>query len=487
MKNLLLLLLFLFSVSVKAQLMFVESSPANESVNVGLSDTISVTFSAALDTTKKFKEGDYLFTNIGADPLIWYSSDLKTVYFKADLLPQFNYFLLFYNVYALDGSRLENPVLIEFTTDSVFNGYSVSGKVSFDDPAIPLENTLVALLAENLSAGNPIILYASYSDSLGNYSINHVPNGTYFPVGAKDMNNDGIIDPGLGDLIGGTDSIVVNNSDVSNINIALTSPELVRFQKAKFIADSIKNVDLPSDAVFYFVRAYNVDSLGRSDGWNFDYISDLNQLGYSVGVTMFGSYIDSMDTSQFNWISGMRPLADSVIFAVDPDSFVVLAENNGGFNFRNQPHPDSLKMEVILKLGDVAKADFGDVVPNQNKFYWGLEYQLVNENGQNWELVDQLRFLGDFETGQLVQLTGIEERSDKILKKSFNLMQNYPNPFNPSTKIQYQIPKSGLVSLKVYDILGKEVATLINKHQPAGNYEVNFNATNLPSEYISIN
>ncbi len=57
----------------------------------------------------------------------------------------------------------------------------------------------------------------------------------------------------------------------------------------------------------------------------------------------------------------------------------------------------------------------------------------------------------------------------------FHLSQNYPNPFNPSTKINYQIPKPGLVSLRVYDLLGREVATLVNEEKPAGSYEVEFN------------
>lgn len=58
---------------------------------------------------------------------------------------------------------------------------------------------------------------------------------------------------------------------------------------------------------------------------------------------------------------------------------------------------------------------------------------------------------------------------------AFSLSQNYPNPFNPSTVISYQLPVSGKVIMKVYDILGKEVATLVNEYKPAGTYEVEFN------------
>jgi hypothetical protein len=63
----------------------------------------------------------------------------------------------------------------------------------------------------------------------------------------------------------------------------------------------------------------------------------------------------------------------------------------------------------------------------------------------------------------------------------YSLGQNYPNPFNPITQINYSIKEAGLVQLKVYDILGKEIATLVNTNKETGNYSVDFNATQLLS------
>jgi len=63
----------------------------------------------------------------------------------------------------------------------------------------------------------------------------------------------------------------------------------------------------------------------------------------------------------------------------------------------------------------------------------------------------------------------------------FELSQNYPNPFNPSTKIWYSIPRSGFVTLRVYDMLGREIRTLVNRFQKANVYSVDFDAADLPS------
>jgi hypothetical protein len=64
---------------------------------------------------------------------------------------------------------------------------------------------------------------------------------------------------------------------------------------------------------------------------------------------------------------------------------------------------------------------------------------------------------------------------------TYELSQNYPNPFNPSTQIRFAIPQEGMVNIKVFNTLGQEVATLVNEYRNAGNYEVDFNASNLTS------
>jgi hypothetical protein len=75
-------------------------------------------------------------------------------------------------------------------------------------------------------------------------------------------------------------------------------------------------------------------------------------------------------------------------------------------------------------------------------------------------------------------ITGVSEKTNNILPTAYNLSQNYPNP---STTINFQIPSANKVSLKVYDVLGREVKFLVNEFKIAGKYSVTFNATNLAS------
>ncbi len=83
---------------------------------------------------------------------------------------------------------------------------------------------------------------------------------------------------------------------------------------------------------------------------------------------------------------------------------------------------------------------------------------------------------------------GLEKRTYKNVNSDgttipvkYDLSQNYPNPFNPATTINYQLPKTGFVTIKIYDILGKEVATLVNEQKTQGRYSVNFDASRLAS------
>lgn len=130
--------------------------------------------------------------------------------------------------------------------------------------------------------------------------------------------------------------------------------------------------------------------------------------------------------------------------------------------------------------------------------YWGYCFKTTN-GGTNWieqGLTDNYLYCVNFlneSTGWIVGdggtilkttnggITFIEDENNFAQPKEFLMQQNYPNPFNPSTKISWQSPVSSHQVLKVFDVLGREVATLVDEYRNAGYHEIEFNAAGLSS------
>ena len=87
--------------------------------------------------------------------------------------------------------------------------------------------------------------------------------------------------------------------------------------------------------------------------------------------------------------------------------------------------------------------------------------------------------MGAYESPEGI-IIGVEE-NPLVHPTEYALSQNYPNPFNPETTIKYQVPKLSFVTIKVYDVLGSEIIKLVNEEKAVGSYEVEFDATSLPS------
>jgi hypothetical protein len=198
------------------------------------------------------------------------------------------------------------------------------------------------------------------------------------------------------------------------------------------------------------------------------FTSDSSGYYYTVDhtSTMFKSVtpflINQLPTSPelISPINNQQVGADTVNFIWNSASPLVM-------NYSVNISTDSLFTTFIDTLVTDTSATLFDLTVNQ-KYFWRVN--ALNEVG--W---------GSFSnTGSFI--TGITNvKIDPDVKLQFAIWQNFPNPFNPVTKIKYQTPELSLVTLKIYDVLGREVATLVNEEQTAGRYEIEFNGTGLPS------
>jgi hypothetical protein len=139
--------------------------------------------------------------------------------------------------------------------------------------------------------------------------------------------------------------------------------------------------------------------------------------------------------------------------------------NNQGFEILRSAQNDNKGWQ---KIGYVA----GYGTTTEPKAYSFVDTKL--ETGSYSYRLKQIDLDGNYKYSEEVNV-------DVEVPIEYALEQNYPNPFNPSTTIKYSIPEDGFVKLAVYNMLGEQVATLVNAQQKSGRYEINFNASNLAS------
>ena len=253
----------------------------------------------------------------------------------------------------------------------------------------------------------------------------------------------------------------------------------------------------------------------------------LSKISENDTIVTFGrSGVASINDIEFVFEIGDILVGDSIIKFIDiPDTLVYASTNDlnqhtrtnnftltpeTNFHFSNiyyvvkKSNPDSaltvsdainFKAELVNASTNQAVGTFDNITYTKNDLekYASIDYSVdcsgIEAGNYYLRLVTNVNGNANYTLANIVSdnTTLAKKNFNKVnftgreIPTSYDLAQNYPNPFNPSTTIRFQIPKDGIVTLRIYDILGAEVATLVNEEKVAGKYEVNFNASSLAS------
>jgi hypothetical protein len=188
---------------------------------------------------------------------------------------------------------------------------------------------------------------------------------------------------------------------------------------------------------------------------------------------------DTLISRIINYFNVEPAVLPSAPVLVSPANSEVIDSSSVLFEWQ-QSQPEVIKYSLELDTTDQFTSPFVNsditettylytgLLPNKN--YW---WRVRALNSAGWGDFSEVRTFSTL-------LVGVEDDKFQI-PKMFSLEQNYPNPFNPSTIIKYSVPKSSLVSIRVYDLTGQEVASLVNEVKEVGTYEIKFDARNLAS------
>ena len=264
-----------------------------------------------------------------------------------------------------------------------------------------------------------------------------------------------------------TDTTIVQNLLPSSTPYAATFPAATNAQYSTWVVGG----DMGSSYEYYQITSNALYSLGRVTHYQSSQIDttittieqeQILQLPLTYGAT-FGVSRDSTD------LGGGSYIINTSSQTVDAFGTIAFPWNNFG--------------TLRIKETSGTAIYFGGILFSQSSetyFNWitkdGGIFEAVPDTGSG---ISGTVNINSASLIQIINATSIENES--TMPQDFVLYQNYPNPFNPSTVIKYSVPYNAKVTLKVYNVIGKEIATLVNETKNAGDYETKFNADNLSS------
>jgi Secretion system C-terminal sorting domain len=175
--------------------------------------------------------------------------------------------------------------------------------------------------------------------------------------------------------------------------------------------------------------------------------------------------------------------------AMQPLKYHVNLVNSNTRQIHRELFRDTIKTEDSVSIEFLRGYVINNIDKGTDQFFLQMVVDTIDAKDANFGLngvyADNSVNAGDaplhYKTKVFFENGSNSPKAENLIPKEYSLSQNYPNPFNPSTTIKYSLPKDGFVSLKIYDITGREVKTLASEVKKAGYYSVTFNASNLAS------
>lgn len=224
----------------------------------------------------------------------------------------------------------------------------------------------------------------------------------------------------------------------------------------------------------------SVDAIALADLDKDQKLEIIYATNYSVNVLKYDgsnykNWPQKVDGSFSNIVIGDIDGTDSQEIIVEKEGALFIWHENGEFMYGYSKGIRIIPQNGQLFLCDLDSDGDIDLLSLRADIIYAFDfYKNYNKFNIDWPMENHDLYL--------TSMYGFKEMNNKDPKKNdFYLWQNYPNPFNSSTTIEYTITEPKFVTIKVYDIIGKEVATLVNENKYIGNYTVDFNASNLSS------
>ncbi len=403
-------------------------------------------------------------------------------------------------------SATTGSTVLKTSGSNILQAGSMASQVNQDD----YSNTVAVLVKSNFfesdSTDGDITAAAVVDPSSGDYTMEYVRNGTYWPMVMQLSDSTNWFSMKLGyydeNQDQRPDSIVINNQGASGIDMTLLSLDPITASAGIDRANSTA-LARHSDNELKWIQGYEFgydmflvtgstesdtystlnqsDLTGKSQYWTYVYHS-ASVDSFTV-VTLFAGHFAYSNTASVEDLGYeedpdlMETISESFI---DSDQAMATAEDNGGREFRATLSEDTYLL-VQMNAGHLYASYPKDSTASAPVFWHMYYYAFSVDTTTGYPEVKWFSIYVDMSTGEVLDKVSTDLDRIEELPMQVALGQNYPNPFNPSTVIPFELTNPMHINLSIYNVLGQKVAVLADEQYSAGEHTITWDAANMPS------